>query len=156
MALRATIRDAFGGEDIWGYGGGSRWTGPRPHVPDLRENRELPSRTIVPGQPEREHWHGNDGVVERMKHRLGLEWRRPKNFRRIDSRVREDICERLWDEPTIDVGDVDVQVKDGVVTLEGTVPYRPMKHLIEDIAADTPGVHEVENRLRVARHAAAG
>lgn len=155
MPLRATIRDAFGGEDIWGYGAGQRWTAPRPVVPDLREDRELPDRVIIPGErhgssAQYEHEHG--GLFDRVKDALGMRRTTPKNFRRTDSRVREDICERLWDEPTIDVGDVDVQVKDGVVTLEGTVPHRPMKYLIEDIAADTPGVHDVENRVRVARH----
>ena len=51
--------------------------------------------------------------------------------------------------PDIDPGDVTVDVHDGVVTLEGTVPWRAMKHAIEDIAAACAGVTDVENKVRV-------
>lgn len=47
------------------------------------------------------------------------------------------------------MGEVSVDVKDGVVTLEGHVPQRRMKHTIEDIAAAVSGVHDVHNRIRV-------
>jgi osmotically-inducible protein OsmY len=40
----------------------------------------------------------------------------------VGSPIREEVCERLWAEPHVEVGDVSVEVKDGVVTLEGTVP----------------------------------
>lgn len=42
-------------------------------------------------------------------------------------------------------------MRDGKVTLEGTVPERRMKLAIEDIAADCYGVTEVEKRIRVLR-----
>ena len=47
--------------------------------------------------------------------------------------------------------DVTVDVTDAVVTLQGVVPERRMKHAIEDIAADCRGVAQVENRIRVVR-----
>jgi osmotically-inducible protein OsmY len=46
--------------------------------------------------------------------------------------------------------DVLVEVENGHVKLIGTVPHRAMKQSIEDLAADTPGVVGVDNRLRVA------
>ena len=51
----------------------------------------------------------------------------------------------------IDASDVEIEVRDGVVVLRGTVPERSMKHDIEDIAATTLGVQDVENNLRVPR-----
>ena len=42
------------------------------------------------------------------------------------------------------------EVKDGSVTLSGTVPHRVMKQSIEEMAAGCPGVTRVENDLRVA------
>ena len=42
-----------------------------------------------------------------------------------------------------------MHVRDGVVQLDGTVRLRRMKHDIEDIAANCPGVEDVENRIRV-------
>jgi hypothetical protein len=75
--------------------------------------------------------------------------RGPKNYQRSDERIREDLCERLSDMHHLDTTDVLVEVRDGNVTLIGTVPHRQMKHWIEDVAADCAGVKEVENKLRV-------
>lgn len=79
--------------------------------------------------------------------------RGPKGYRRSDSRIREDLCEHLMNIAHIDSSEVYVEVKDACVTLEGTVPQRGMKHEIEDIAAATLGVTDVENRIRVPRRA---
>jgi hypothetical protein len=49
----------------------------------------------------------------------------------------------------IDASEVTVEVHEGKVTLEGTVPERWMKHTIEDIADGCWGVQDVENRIRV-------
>jgi osmotically-inducible protein OsmY len=51
----------------------------------------------------------------------------------------------------IDSSEVEVHVRDARVVLEGTVPERSMKYEIEDIAAATLGVTDVENNLRVPR-----
>ena len=60
----------------------------------------------------------------------------------------EDVSERLID-AGIDASDVDVSVKQGVVTLSGEVRARHDKHRIEQIAADSSGVCDVENQLRI-------
>lgn len=72
----------------------------------------------------------------------------PRSYKRSDERVNEDVCERLV-EAGIDCSGVDVEVKDGVVTLNGEVQQRADKHRIEQIAADSSGVQDVENQLRV-------
>ncbi|MDR8802283.1 hypothetical protein FEP89_03022 [Burkholderia multivorans] len=77
--------------------------------------------------------------------------RGPKGYTRSDERIREDVCERLAHALDIDVSDVSVQVSDGRVELDGTVPTRWMKHAIEDIADDCMCVRDVENRVRVKR-----
>ena len=75
--------------------------------------------------------------------------RGPKGYRRSDERIEDDIAARLWNDRFIDSSDVAMRVRDGVVTLEGTVPERWMKHAIEDIAVHCRGTREVENRIRV-------
>ena len=52
---------------------------------------------------------------------------------------------------SIDSSEVSVVVKDAKVTLEGTVPNRRMKHAIEDLTDQCPGVQDVDNRIRVQR-----
>lgn len=86
--------------------------------------------------------HGDTGLQRR---------RGPKGYKRSDDRIREDICEHLMNIGRIDSSDVEVSVRDGRVTLTGTVPVRHMKHEIEDIAAQTLGVDDVENNVRVPR-----
>lgn len=75
----------------------------------------------------------------------------PKNYRRSDARIREEVNERLTWHDDIDATDVEVQVQDGEVTLSGVVEDRPAKRLAEDIAEDVSGVRDVHNTLKV-RH----
>jgi osmotically-inducible protein OsmY len=77
--------------------------------------------------------------------------RGPKGYKRSDERLKEDICERLMQSYQVDAGEVSVEVQTGKVTLDGTVPERRMKHVIEDIVDACPGVQDIDNRVRVAR-----
>lgn len=95
----------------------------------------LPRREGRPAPPER--WPDYTGYG-------------PRGYRRSSERIWEDVCERLTAAPEIDAAEVTVTVRDNEVVLEGTVPARSMKHLAEDLSAETPGVGDVDNRLRVA------
>lgn len=75
--------------------------------------------------------------------------RGPKGYQRSDDRIREDVCDRLTDDDAVDATNLTVIVKDGEVTLEGTVDHRGMKRRAEDCADDVPGVRQVHNRLVV-------
>jgi osmotically-inducible protein OsmY len=75
--------------------------------------------------------------------------RGPKGYTRTDDRIREDVCDRLSMDDEVDASEIEVQVKDGEVTLEGSVQTRHMKHQAEDVIEDLPGVKDVHNRLRV-------
>lgn len=75
----------------------------------------------------------------------------PKGYRRSDERIKDDVCEHLYHADDVDVAEVSIEVRDGTVLLEGTVPERYMKHRIEDIAEQCIGVADVENRIRVNR-----
>ncbi|MBB2917685.1 BON domain-containing protein [Cupriavidus alkaliphilus] len=78
--------------------------------------------------------------------------RLPKNYHRTDTRIRDDLCERLAHADD-DVSDVTVDVGSGIVTLTGTVADRGIKYRIEELAEDVLGVNEVRNNLHVARRA---
>lgn len=75
--------------------------------------------------------------------------RGPKNYRRSDQRIQEEVCDRLTSDPQVDASEIQVTVKDGEITLEGTVSERRMKRLAEDCAESISGVQQVHNRLRV-------
>ena len=81
----------------------------------------------------------------------GYAGRGPKDYKRGDDRIRDDVCERLsWDDQ-VDATDVEVRVTNGEVTLEGSVETRHMKRLAEAVAERVPGVVDVHYTLRVTR-----
>jgi outer membrane protein TolC len=81
----------------------------------------------------------------------GHRGRGPKGFARSDERVKERISECLEEHPRIDASEIEIQVKDGEVTLTGTVNDRDQKRLAEDAIENLPGVREVNNQIRVSR-----
>lgn len=73
--------------------------------------------------------------------------RGPKGYKRSDDRIREDVCEALTIHPGIDASDMEVTVKDGVVTFKGSVESRLIKRMAEDLIENIPGVADVRNEL---------
>lgn len=77
--------------------------------------------------------------------------RGPRNYRRADDRILEDVSDRLMLDDDIDASSMEVQVQNGAVTLTGTVASRYEKRLAEHIADSVAGVTDVDNRLRIGR-----
>ena len=77
--------------------------------------------------------------------------RGPKNYRRADERVIEDINEALTRDPDIDATDIEVRCEQGEVILVGVVESRRAKRLAEDVAESISGVRDVDNRLKIDR-----
>ena len=75
----------------------------------------------------------------------------PRGYRRSDERILDDVAERLALNGEVDARDVRLAVNEGEVRLEGSVPSRSLKFMIEDLAASVRGVVDVDNRLRVGR-----
>jgi osmotically-inducible protein OsmY len=75
--------------------------------------------------------------------------RGPKDYKRSDERIREDINDRLTDDAHLDATEISVAVKDGEVTLSGKVQQRQDKRRAEDLAERSSGVKHVQNNLRV-------
>lgn len=73
----------------------------------------------------------------------------PKNYKRSDERIREEILDRLTDDPYVDASEIEVSVQAGEVSLAGIVDARSAKRRSEDIVESVAGVTHVENRLKV-------
>ncbi len=86
---------------------------------------------------------------EKGRYEMGFRGKGPKGYMRSDDRLAEDISERLMDDYYIDASDIEVQSKDGVVTLSGTVNNRQLKHRAEDIVERCNGVKDIDNRLKI-------
>ena len=103
-------------------------------------------------------WFGDDEAARRRAQDAGQEGsgyghrgRGPRNYRRSDERIREDVSDRLMDDPHVDASDVEVGVANGEVVLTGTVDSRFAKRHAEDLAESVAGVTHVQNNLRVAQ-----
>lgn len=81
--------------------------------------------------------------------------RAPKGFKRSDERIKEEICEMIMRDESIDASDVEIEVSSGEVTLTGTVPERKMKHAVEDLIEATLGVSDIHNQIKVKREESA-
>lgn len=144
--MRGGIREGW--EDLGGRSGRDTGYGsmrPREDVEPYRmRDREEQGGSIWDGARHemREGWHDMKETF------VG---KGPKGYKRSDDRIREDVCDRLARHPAVDASEVEVHVKDGEVTLTGTVVDRRMKRLAEEIVEDIDGVHDVSNHIRVAR-----
>jgi osmotically-inducible protein OsmY len=73
----------------------------------------------------------------------------PKNYRRSDDRIREDVSDKLADDHWLDASDIEVNASSGEVILTGTVKSRDDKRRAEQLAEQVSGVDNVQNNLRV-------
>lgn len=94
-------------------------------------------------------WFGDEEAERRREMDAGHRGRGPKNYTRSDSRISEDVNDRLSDDPHIDASGIEVTVNDGEVTLDGTVGERFAKRHAEDLTERVSGVKHVQNNLRV-------
>lgn len=75
--------------------------------------------------------------------------RGPKGYRRTDDMIKEDVSEALYRSSEVDASYIEVFVKDGHVTLKGTVDSRNQKKLAERTIENLAGVDDVYNELRI-------
>jgi len=118
------------------------------------ENRGQEDRNwLDKASDEVSSWFGDDEAERRRDRDKQMSGQHkgkgPKNYSRTDERIKEDINDRLSDDPFIDASEIEVTVNSGEVTLTGTVDERSAKRRAEDIADAVSGVKNVENRIRV-------
>ena len=77
--------------------------------------------------------------------------RGPKGYQRSDDRIREEICDCMTDDPALDASEIEVDVRQGEVTLSGSVTSRDQQNRAVDVVERISGVRDVTNQLRVTR-----
>jgi hypothetical protein len=101
-----------------------------------------------------DYWRGTYGNAyprENQQNRWTPNYsgRGPRNYKRTDARIMEDVNEQLTRHPAIDATEIDVAVTEGEVVLSGTVERREIKRMAEDVAESISGVKNVRNELKV-------
>jgi osmotically-inducible protein OsmY len=119
-----------------------------------RSNRQWSEMSEGYGQLGGRGWY--EGYTDAMHREQGQQGqqgqhagRGPRNYKRSDSRIEEDINDRLTQHSMIDATDVEVSVQNGEVTLKGYVEDRQAKRMAEDIAESVSGVKDVNNQMKI-------
>lgn len=73
----------------------------------------------------------------------------PRNFKRTDDRIADEVIRALTDAAEVDATHIEVHVENADVTLRGRVPSRRQKRLAADLAEWCFGVHNVFNQLHI-------
>lgn len=73
----------------------------------------------------------------------------PKNYERPDESIKEEVCERLFEDVWVDASDIEVEVKYGYVYLRGEVVDRNQKKQAEKVTESVFGVKDVINYLNL-------
>jgi hypothetical protein len=126
-------RGVRGPEGAWG---GARGGARRPPLP-ASPPRSHPGERLAP-YPEWRQGGPHAG-------------RGPRDYRRADERIAEELCDELMRHPEVDPSDMSVEVREGEVHLTGSVPDRWTKFVVEEMADTMLGVRDVHNQLRVRR-----
>lgn len=97
-----------------------------------------------------DRWSGSDTSESERPRQAGEHYGKgPKNYRRSDERIKEDASDALERNALIDASEIELDVKDGVITLRGHVEDRRTKRLSEDVVGGIYGVKDVRNDLTV-------
>ncbi len=157
---RESEQGATGYGREWGQGGSRSFSGDQDYYRRSRENQtDFGGGHGYGGDRSNEqNWREeNSGYGNESGARENNSWsvrgpytgHGPQGYKRSDERIMEDVNERLTQHGHIDASMIQVKVKDGEVTLTGTVSDRQTKRMAEDLAEDCSGVKEVQNQLRV-------
>jgi hypothetical protein len=145
-------------EDRWRDRTAERgWSGEGAHRRDRSD--DVPRQW---GYIDRGEWRGPDWRGQYGSGTQGTSWygrpdayggqnvgRGPRGWQRSDDRIKEDVCERMTQDPRLDASDLEVRVANCEITLTGSVADREAKRLAEDIAESVSGVRDVHNQIRV-------
>jgi len=157
---RGNYRNSYGTERGHSHDGGYYGQGDEASANTARRSRG--GDKVGPHGGYAEHTSGQpgSGAYGQPRGRPGEDFRGlgPKNYQRTDERLREDMSERLTQDPDIDASEIVVEVSNGAVTLSGHVDRRQTRYRVEDLVDRCHGVTEIDNRLSIgpARTSGAG
>lgn len=113
-------------------------------------NDQFPQKTgSVSWQSGQQEQHGQQSQGGQQGHQGQHRGKGPKGYTRSDDRIREDVYHSLTEAHDVDATDIEVDVRNGEVTLMGSVLERDQRRKAEDLIEKVSGVNHVQNNLRV-------
>ncbi|MBP1884385.1 BON domain-containing protein [Sinorhizobium mexicanum] len=131
------------------YGSGYGYRGQRPYRSHEAPWEGRRQRGFIDrASDEVASWFG-DEEAERRREMDQHRGKGPKGYTRPDTRIQEDVSDRLSDDGALDASNIEVSVLNGEVQLSGFVDSKWAKRRAEDCADDVSGVTHVQNNIRV-------
>lgn len=115
------------------------------------ENRSFDSMSPRDRKGGEGSYHGGSAYGQVRGQHAG---KGPQGFQRSDERIKEMVHEALTDHEHLDATHIVVDVKEGEVSLSGSVEDRATKRLAEDVVMSVKGVRDVHNQIRIGTAAA--
>ena len=84
-----------------------------------------------------------------MGHDQGNRGKGPRGYKRSDESIYEDVCDMLSRSSDVDATEIEVSVKEGIVSLNGSVTDRDTKKMAELEIENISGVIDVQNFLNI-------
>lgn len=101
-----------------------------------------------------EHGFSQQNVNDRIRGKMGTRrgehfGKGPRNWKKADETLREEVCEALYYNRYVDASDIEVDVQDNIVILKGEVSSREEKREAERCVEDLVGFHDIRNELHL-------
>lgn len=131
----------------------------RRHYEDDEDDRRERRNWADKAGDEVKSWFGNDRAEARREEDKARTRHERRDYRGVgpraryheDEELREEICERLADDPDLDASDILVRVIDNEAILDGAVSSQRDAARAYEIAGDVPGIIHVRERLKAHR-----
>lgn len=128
----------------------------------FEDDIDLNSMDYAPKKGEAFHYPGKRSEPARDADlglgRAGTDWNRgidsyygkgPKNWHISDEKLKEKVSEILLHSHEVDPSELEIEVKDKVVTLKGYISSKGMRDVAEDLILSIPGVEDVFSQLKI-------
>jgi osmotically-inducible protein OsmY len=115
----------------------------------LRYNNTYPDRTFTARAAHiNEYIYGSPFMGQKnLLDDAGYRGKGPRNYKRSDNNILEEVCDLLMDDSAVDASNIEVSVQEGQVYLSGSVDDREMKRRAERILDQVSGIKDIRNLL---------
>lgn len=95
--------------------------------------------------------YGQYGMGSQQNRGRNPDRKGPKGYQMSDDRIKDEVCRSFMQSQDFDPSEIEVEVKNGEVTLKGEVEDREDKFMAERAAERVLGVKDVHNTIRCTR-----
>lgn len=117
------------------------------------DHEEADQNYLSDRSPEYNGYYGDmnarDNIGADVYARTDHRGKGPKGWKRSDERIREDVCEALYNSYDVDASQIEVYVEEGIARLSGAVPTRRMKKIAENLTEKVGGIVDVQNEIQI-------